>query len=228
MFKFRSLLSHSLKVWAGVQQTFLGRRLRRPTATALPRVSRVTRLNCPLAPLQRPVTPQARQQAGKHAEAGPARVPPFRSATARIVRTRFTTIPFRTVVEQALDAAQAGGVVDDGVRRQQAVVAADPPLRQRPRLLAGVAPAPLAFRAQDGRPRRALGGVLAEGRRRRLLGDRRRGRRQQGQPGRPLHPRRLRGRRRRWRPSERGLDVLIGGAFRLRPGGDKGYRRRRT
>jgi hypothetical protein len=220
------------KLLARVQQSLLGGGERGPAAAARPRVSRVAHLDHVFAPPQGPVQPEAGEDEGEGPEAAPAGLPPVGAAAAGVVGAGLSGAAVRlgAVVKQGLDAAQTRGVVDDGVGGEQAAVVAHPPLGQRPRLLAGVAPAPTALRAHDGGPGDAFGRrrrrLLAKRRRRRLLRD---GGRRQGEPRRPLVPGRLGWWRRRWRlrRSERRFHIFVGRPFVLWTRGGERYRRLR-
>lgn len=100
----------------------------------------VTDLDGSLAAPQRPVAPQTRQDTRQRGQTAPTGSPLVRAATAGVVRARHIAITLRIVVEQRLDTAQTGCVVDDRVGTEEASLAAYPTGGQGPGQLAGLAP----------------------------------------------------------------------------------------
>lgn len=140
----------------GVQESFL-RRGELRTVAPLPRVPRVAGLDEPLARPKRPVATQTGQHERQRGQTPPSSHPLLGPAPARLVRARLPAIRVvRTMVEEAFNAAQTRGVVDDSVRGTQAMVVAEPRRRQRSGLLANLAPTPAALRTHDRGPSRTL------------------------------------------------------------------------
>lgn len=97
------------------------------------------------APAHRPIAAQAGQQDREQAEAAPARGPLVWNAWTWIVGATdrlalaAQLVILGTVVEQSLHTTHARRVVNDCLRRAEAVVIAEPLWRQRPRSLTLVA-----------------------------------------------------------------------------------------
>lgn len=134
------VVTRALKVRARVEESFLRGGLGRPTPTALSGMAGVTDLDGPFAAPQRPVAPQTRQDTRQRGQTAPTGSPLVRAATAGVVRARHIPITLRIVVEQGLDTAQTGRVVDDRVRTEEAGLAAHPTRGQGSGQLAGFTP----------------------------------------------------------------------------------------
>lgn len=117
------------------------------------------------AALEGPVAQQARHDEGEGGQTSPPRGSSVAGARARLVRAAARRLPVDAaratpvdaVIEQSLDAAEAGRVVEDRVRGAEALVVAQPLAGQRGRLAARLAPASTTEIAHDGETSRVVG-----------------------------------------------------------------------
>ena len=126
-------------------------------ATAVAGAALVAHLDAPNATCERPVAPEAGQEEAERGQTRPSRRRPRPGTRARAVGTggvagvgRVVLGVAGAVVEERLDATQAGDVVDASVGGTQALVVAHPGRRKGAGRPAGQTAAALAFRTDDG------------------------------------------------------------------------------